>query len=244
MKLVFLNGQPKAGNHLLHRFDRLFNKITFGRSTNGWVLFAAEEKIKKLVRDDFMFLRGHYEWWDFHEQLIRERNCKMILIIRDLRDVITASFRSCRLGNRANAGNDIGKFNSLYDGNQEEFIEDSILDKNKIRNSSGPLYFKNCFLPWTKVDFCHVVKFENLIGSKGGGDDLVQKEELKQVAEFIGLPQTDEWYQKTALEIYTTTAPTFVFGGKVGAWKQYFSKKNIETFEKAAGGLNRKLGYK
>jgi len=272
MKFVFLNGQPKSGNHILYSLSKYFNRPMlshhFGTRINKNFglhmlinfLDTKPEHIKVALKSDLIFIEPHFPWSSEREQLLRARKYKMILIVRDLRDTVAAYYRSLKFHNPT-ACHFQEKFDKEYSNSQEKFIEDVVLAKFGVGSdidssspmhfkdyyftgSSSPLHFKNYYFPWTKVDFCYVVKFENLIGNKGGGNDLVQKNELKQIAEFIGLPQTDEWYQKTALELYNPEANSYVSGGGIGIWKKYFSEKNIEIFEKTVGDLNRKLGYK
>lgn len=245
-KVIFLNGQSKSGTHLLQMWE-WFGNACFPAHRDGWRALLEEKERKRFFNNDIFFLSGHYPWILSSEQLLRSFNAKMVLMVRDLRDVMTASYRAMKVRNRGAAPWQpvLTVYNSYSgDNRQERIFEDMLLDRFD-RGGTVPKYFESGYFPWMSVDFCYVTRFEKLIGSRGGGDDLIQKEELQRIYEFIELPQTDEWYRTHALKLYNENSLIdFSPGGGVGAYKRYFSKKNIETFEKVAGDLNRKLGYK
>jgi len=232
---VFLTGQPKAGNHISWGIPKILGKELF----NIWY---GEEFNKKpndwfLNKTDLFFIKNHLSYSIDIEKRLRYLGSKMILIIRDLRDLIASVYRATAVRLHPKSLLDISRFESLT---QEQFINWCILAKHWPH---APEYFKKYFLPWMNVDFCYTTRFEILIGSKGGGNDQLQKEEFQRICEFIDLPQTDEWYEENTPKLYNLEADTFIPGGKIGVWKKYFNQKNIETFEIAAGELNRKLGY-
>jgi len=245
MKVVFFNGQSKSGTGLLRMWE-WFGNASFPVHRDGWRALLKEKERKRFFNNDMFFLSGHYPWTLSSEQLLRSFNAKMVLMVRDLRDVMTAyyraiSYRAMKVRNRDAAPQPaITAYNSYSgDNRQERIFEDMFLGRFG-RGGIVPKYFKSGYLPWMAVDFCYVTRFEKLVGSRGGGDDLVQREELQRIYEFLELPQTDEWYRTHALKLYNEFSP----GGGAGAYKRYFSKKNIETFERVAGELNRSLGYK
>jgi len=240
MKVIFLNGRSKSGVHLLVMGEMLGNAC-YAPNRDGWLILLNEKERKRLLRNDLFFLSGHYQWTPASEQLLRTVQCKMVLIVRDLRDVLTAFYRALEARNRTAA-----KWQPVFDAygdDREKIFEDMLLDKFG-KASTAPKHFESAYFPWMKCDFCYVTRFEKLIGSKGGGDDLVQRKEFQQIYNFIELPQTDEWYRIHSLKLYNPKANSFVPGGGVGAYKRYFSKKNIDTFEKVAGKIHKAMGYK
>lgn len=247
MKVIFFNGRPKSGIHLL-TIAEMYGKRCFDPRKDGWVKYLLGEKVQNLcfqeyiVKNDMFFLSGHYRWTLANERFLKTIGCKMVLIVRDLRDVLTAWYRALKVRHRTAGGDHWHHIFDNYNGNQEQIIDDMILDRFG-NGGTAPKHFETGYFPWMKMDFCYVTRFEKLVGSKGGGDDLVQREEFQRICEFIGLPQIGEWYQENVLKLYNPKIGTFIPGGGVGSYKKYFSKKNIETFEKVAGKLHRKMGY-
>lgn len=252
MRVIFFNGRPKSGIHLL-TIAEMYEKNCFDPRKDGWTKYLLNEKVQKQqcrnpyfqnhVFNDIFFLSGHYRWTLANEQLLRTVKCKMVLIIRDLRDVLTAWYRALKIRHRTAGGDHWQESFDRYNGNQEKIIDDMILDKFG-NGGSAPKHFETGYFLWMKLDFCYVTKFEKLVGSKAGGNDLIQREEFQRICEFIELPQTDDWYQTHVLKLYDPKIGTFIPGGGIGSYKRYFSKKNIETFERVAGELHRKMGYK
>jgi len=243
MKVIFFNGRPKSGIHLL-TIAEMYGKSCFAPHRDGWASYLLDEKMReRLFKNDIFFLSGHYRWSLGSEQLLKTVKCKMVLIVRDLRDVLAATYRAFKIRHRTAGGHNWQQVFDKYDNNQERIIDDMILDKFG-NGGTAPKHFETGYLPWMNTDFCYVTRFEKLIGSKGGGDDSIQREEFQRICEFIGLPQTDKWYRENVLTLYNPKVGTFIPGGGVGSYKRYFSKENIETFEKVAGELHRKMGHK
>jgi len=244
-KVVLLNGRSKSGTHLLQMGEMLGNAC-FAPHRDGWQVLLDKKERKRLFNNDMFFLSGHYQWTRASEKLLRSLNAKMVLIIRDLRDVLTSFYRAMKIRNLSAEFWQpvLTAYNSYGSGNQQEQIfEDMLLDKFG-KGGTAPKHFMHTYFPWMEVDFCYVTRFEKLIGSRGGGDDLIQKKELQRIYEFIELPQTDEWYRTHALKLYNENSLIFSPGGGVGAYRRYFSKKNIDTFERVAGEVHRAMGYK
>lgn len=86
-----------------------------------------------------------------------------------------------------------------------------------------------------------VVRFENLIGKKGGGNDELQKDEIKKIALFLGITFDDDIYQYVRNNLWGES-PTFRTG-LIGSWKRDFDETHVELFKKVAGHLLIQLGY-
>lgn len=228
---VFLTGQPEAGNHVLWEIPKIL-----GEGINSWDEEISRKPDAWFLNRGLFFVESHLEHGIEVEERLRHLGFKMILIIRDLRDRVASAYRSVATKQHPKNLFDISKFENLT---QEQFINWLILE-NKVHSHK---HFESCYLPWMNVDFCCTVRFEALIGSEGGGDAQLQRKEFKRICEFIGVQQDDRFYIENAPRLYNPKADTFVPGGKIGVWKEYFSQKNIETFERVAGESNKKLGY-
>ncbi len=245
MNCVFLNGMGKSGNHILYRFRDLIFPDGFLR-TLARHHYWKEKICSKNSGKDLCFVIGHYPWSCINEAYLRVRGCRMIFIIRDLRDIVAAYFRASAVKNKTVVPELIAYLGGC--DNRDRFIENMILNNSDESDIDPgvlptPHTFEKYFFPWIQYSDCRVTKFEKLIGSGGGGDDLIQRKEFKLVCEFIGIERSNKWYKENAAKLYHSEVASFVPDGGIGVWKDYFNEKNTELFERVFGKLNRKLGY-
>lgn len=73
------------------------------------------------------------------------------------------------------------------------------------------------------------IKFEDLIGSKGGGNDTKQEETLIRIAEFLNICIKPNDLIKIANQWWGLSG-TFRCG-KIGAWKKFFTEEHIKLYK-------------
>ncbi|RME60149.1 hypothetical protein D6779_02685, partial [Candidatus Parcubacteria bacterium] len=71
---------------------------------------------------------------------------------------------------------------------------------------------------WFEQPDVLVVRFEDLVGSKGGGDDNAQRKTIKQVFEHVGWDMADDDVQKIQENLFGGTH-TFR-KGQIDAWRE------------------------
>jgi len=98
------------------------------------------------------------------------------------------------------------------------------------------------YLPWLNFPGVLVVKFEDLIGPKGGGDLEKQKNEIKRIAKFLDIPLTE---RKLNFVINHLWGKTQSFRNPViGKWKRYFTDVHYEAYKRIGmEEVEKKLGY-
>lgn len=87
-------------------------------------------------------------------------------------------------------------------------------------------------------DVCKV-RFEDLVGPKGGGSRDRQVETLSRMVAHLG---SDVDPEKTVDSIYDEGSWSF-FQGRSGAWRDHFSERNIARFKEQFGDLLERYGY-
>ena len=94
-----------------------------------------------------------------------------------------------------------------------------------------------------KVQRFHTVHFENLIGSKGGGSDDVQAQEILKMAEHLRIELSPEKLAHVQKELFGNSR-TFR-QGKTGGWQQTFTPEMKSAFKNVPGAnqLLIDLGY-
>lgn len=65
-----------------------------------------------------------------------------------------------------------------------------------------------------------VVRFENLVGPKGSGSEILQKNEVKRIANYLELTVSDEEIEEVCQKLFGGTK-TFK-KGQIGTWKSKF----------------------
>jgi len=105
----------------------------------------------------------------------------------------------------------------------------------------GITEFYKLFLPWTSARNVYTVRFENLVGSKGGGSDELQIQEIRNIARHLKIPLTDKKLNSVTTNLFGGTG-TFV-KGQIGSWKKSFTPEHKAAFKRVAGQLLIDLGY-
>ena len=96
-------------------------------------------------------------------------------------------------------------------------------------------------LGWQDDDNAMVVKFEDLVGPRGGGSVEAQRRTVERVARHVGL-EPDERMISTVEENIFGVSKTFR-KGQIGGWREEFSEEHARAAREIAGPLLVELGY-
>ncbi len=103
--------------------------------------------------------------------------------------------------------------------------------------------FYELYLPWVKAKNFMLIRFEDLVGGKGGGSDKKQLEAMIKIGKHINVDMNDQQIQNVINNLY---GGTWTFReGQIDSWKKYFTPE-IKSLFKKQPGLNQlliKLGY-
>ncbi|MDR3647105.1 MAG: hypothetical protein P4L22_06200 [Candidatus Babeliales bacterium] len=114
--------------------------------------------------------------------------------------------------------------------------------KNPTGNTThGINQFYSEYLGWQKVPGICNIKFENLVGPKGGGTLEKQLAEIKKIAHHLGKHLSDKEIKEVAKNLFGESN-TFR-KGKIGSWKKHFNDDHKNHFKRLAGSLLINLGY-
>src|SRR5918999_481829 len=97
------------------------------------------------------------------------------------------------------------------------------------------------FLGWQDDENAIMVKFEDLVGPRGGGSAETQKRTVERVARHVGL-EPDEGMMRTVEENIFGVSNTFR-KGQIGGWQEEFSEEHARAAREIAGPLLVELGY-
>lgn len=86
-----------------------------------------------------------------------------------------------------------------------------------------------------------VIRFEDLVGEKGGGSNEKQIEALEKIFQFCGYTVPEETKYYVAANLFGDSS-TFRKGA-IGSWKEHFNRKVKAHFKQKLGGALILMGY-
>lgn len=96
-------------------------------------------------------------------------------------------------------------------------------------------------LNWMKDPHATIIRFENLIGPKGGGTQEFQDAELFKIAHALSIPLDDAQLKYARNHMWGNT---WTFRkGEIGEWKTHFTDHHKALFKNKLGDLLIALGY-
>jgi hypothetical protein len=189
-----------------------------------------------------MFVTAHARFHPVLSELLDELRFKPILLLRDPRDIVVShAFYMVQ--------NTLHKHHGYYTGtlkSDEERLMASILGHGGEEDAENPLpsigQIIGRYLPWLKDPSTLVVRFEDLIGAQGGGDDEKQLAEIERIGRFVERPLSQDQARQIARKMYGKGSLTFR-KGRVGDWQNHFTEAHKRAFAEVAGDLLAELGY-
>lgn len=215
---------PKCGTHLLAKtIETLTSKKRVYTQSGDWDTLSYKA-VSKLW--PFYFIIAHLLPNEHNKKMILHYYFKGIFIIRDPRDqVISNSF-----------------WIEKHKDNAYSCFKEYSFDELVTHNISEVKNLYNTYLDWQNSPFIYTTKFENLVGSQGGGTKAAQLKEIRNIAHHLGLNVSHARLKEISDQVFENTALTFR-EGQIGSWKKYFTDKHKDDFKKVAGQLLIDLGY-
>lgn len=233
-----LNSIPKCGTHLLLKCLRLMFEGE-GYPLPGFTQITQEgidEAGSRLVK-------GHFVYNVNNVKVVYNNKILSFLMIRDPRDQIVS----------------MQKWVESHPTIWPAFKDMPCKDIYKLLiTNCAPIYsvqfegpevnsltdicsFYQLYLPWQNLDNVLVIKFEDLVGSDGGGSDERQLSILREIANFLDISITYEQLKLIGSRLFGNK---YTFRkGLIGQWKHAFDHEIIGLFKKYAGQLLIDLGY-
>src|SRR5919112_80214 len=97
------------------------------------------------------------------------------------------------------------------------------------------------FLSWERDGGAVMVKFEDLVGTKGGGSEEAQRLAVGRVARHLGVAEEEETLRRVEKDLFGV-GRTFR-KGQIGGWREEFSAEHEEAVKEVMGSLLVELGY-
>ena len=235
---VFVNSIPKSGTNVV---DNLFSNIPNLRFNNKRTIRKLPHNTNSVFTEVRKIKHGQYALAHLEYDLelsryIEENNFKMILVVRDPRQVLVSHYKYVT---EIDTNHITYKyFNSLL--NDAERISAII---NGVDGVVEPLsqVFKKYSL-WKNNSNCLIVRFEDIIGSKGGGEDSSQHKTITSILNHLDIKVSYIEFEYICDNIYNSNSPTFR-KGKLDGWKNELSTDHLKSIKNDLGDWLIEFGY-
>ena len=223
---IFVNSIPKAGTHLLtaelEKFPQLQNSrlhieahrvnvASDGRRAEKFLIDAGRVASQIETVRPGQFFTAHLMWSGALEETLHEKNVKTIVMLRDPRAILVSRLHYIKGLKR----------HFLHDFFTNGLASDKERYRVLMEGRDGDPYIRSFvdtvdgFLPWLQSASVLCVRFEDLVGERGGGTVEAKRETFRRICDHTGLPTEHvEEYAATAAK----TTPT-LRDGRADSWR-------------------------
>jgi hypothetical protein len=242
---------PKAGTHLLKGLLNLlpgmkfYSHINIGPDQaildfNSREQSKAERFLRKISTG--AFATAHCFYYDGLAELLNEYKIKCITIIRDPRDVCVSDYHYIMKAE----DHRLHRFYKKMGSDDERLMASIVGMSSELLDGDPPSldigqHYVN-YIGWAQYSNGLCIKFEDLIGDKGGGSNDKQKGVIKKIVSYLGIDIGDVELGNIRGSLFSTKATTFR-KGQIGSWRDEFKKEHIMAFDKVAGNILDIFGY-
>jgi Sulfotransferase domain len=265
MKVV-ANSIPKSGTHLLSRLLMLLGFERKRMGINQRLVAGPFSPIRRFLRarepekvpvgvvspqqigrrwlqhrlakvPDGCFVTAHCIYTPELAGLFREGGMRVVCILRDPRDVAVSQMHYIKEQRQHFAH---AAFVALPNDRERLLvsIRGGELGGRELR-SLGERYRQ--FLGWEQDEGAVVVRFEDLVGSRGGGGIEAQRRTVERVAAHLGLPVNERKIRLVEEELFGVG--TTFRKGQIGGWREEFFPEHVQAAKEVVGSLLVTLGY-
>lgn len=235
---VLANSCPKSGTNLLIRILSLFPLLV-----DRWKYSIVRGNLK--LPEQFPAIRkgqyvaSHLYWSRELVDALNTANIKTLFIIRDLRDVVVsrAYYHTYSLTSHPA----YTYLNSLKSDAERLMVAIRGIDKPGMGFCSIGDWARG-YTPWLDEPTCLTIRFEELIGSAGGGNDQQQVESVRAIASHLRQELSTNQIHEIASQAFFKKANTFR-KGQIGDWSNSFSDVHKQAFKELAGEPLIRLKY-
>jgi len=230
---IIITSIPKGGTHLLMKAVTLITGKQPGYLapiTGQQYTVFDEKSAQKVLASGKAMIFSHLHYNDEAAETLTKHNFPVLFIYRDPRDLLLAAARLV-----TKRGMPVPEALGLakpWASRHDEYVLQLI-------NNITDIYAN--FTPWLEHPNVYAVRFEDLVGPKGGGSAEKQLRVLRDIANHINMPLTETEATKIAEKLFGQSA-TFR-KGQIGAWKVEFTTEHKQLFKQKGQALLEQLGY-
>lgn len=247
---IFVNSIPKAGTHLLtaeldkftglqnsrlHIQSHKVNRVGGGKRVATYDL----DVDKTLALVDHVragqFFTGHIFHYPELSAGLAKRGVKTVFVLRDPRDILVSSYHYA-VGLKRHPWHDY-----LQSLPGEEARYAAIIDGHPADPFIRPMHeMLERHVGWTRDPAVLSLRFEDLVGERGGGSTAAKHEALASLCSYAGLPADElDQHARTAAKATPTLRR-----GKANAWRDSLPPGAAALFEMRCGAVIDAFGYR
>lgn len=227
--------ERSVGKRLLMRPPGVGRPIPIGQGVDAsswWI-----ERLAAAMPDPSSLL-GHASWSPELATLLDEAGLRTICIVRDPRDVVVSyAHFVVKIGKEKITRRPEHKALMALPDHAARL---RVMIEGNEGTASVPSRFR-AFLPWRGQEGVLVLRFEDLVGAAGGGDDAVQRRDVTRVAQFLGLSLGDDDLAQVCRSVWGGT-PTFR-KGQIAQWREELTPELLDLAHREMDDLLVELGY-
>jgi sulfotransferase 6B1 len=259
MKGVLYTSVPKCGTHLLLRYFDASGVVHAGPyAATKW-----DDRFLEVVRglSPGEYTAWHYHWTPELSQLVWERGSRVVFLYRDPRAQIVSNmhwilktaehpwhhYLARHLGTAEERL--LALIRGVPPDDVRRFFPADIVFPD-ARSHHGPrsprpggiVSLYGIYLDWLRDPSCLPVRYEDLVGPRGGGDAVRQRETVRRLQLHVEATGKDAEINRIANLLYDPGATTFR-NGRADAWRAEMSPAVLAALSAEVRPLFEELGY-
>ena len=247
---VFINSLPKSGTHLLTAILALREElnhsylhiptIAVNKSSHDQNFELNRLRMSKYVRSirSGQFFSSHLPYAKDVVNLVDDKQIKIVNVIRDPRDILLSRLHYVKGLKRHRLHDYINNKCSNDKERMERFIFGA-RDGEKVDGLVPYNLTLQRFKGWMDDPSVLTLKYEDLVGERGGSTRSGQVSAYQKLFDHIGLPLDEKGFDELSQATGQTRTPT-LRKGKIGGWK---SQLDPELQELLKTHLSDSLSY-
>ncbi len=188
------------------------------------------------------YIVGHINWTPTLSNILADLHYHHVFIIRDPRAVIASMIPFVlETGSKSIRHFLEADFKPLSPLERLNFLlEGGYAPQADVKIENFATVYRS-MLAWQNEPGCLFIRFEDLVGAKGGGSEEKQRDVIKNISAYLGISFDEEIDAKTK-EIYDPSTRTFRTG-KIDGWKSAMDAASIERLNEYCQPLCEDAGY-
>lgn len=246
---ILANSIPKSGTHVLSRLLSLYPKVLNSghhirlREHRGLDGAPDWSRVRNALAPigNGQFGTSHFPAEPELKDLLTSRGFRVVFMVRDPRDMVLSylfyvlkrphHFLHDRLVH--DYKDDHARLMAIIQGIPAPNPRDAIPSARQRLDD---------YIDWLDWEFAYTCRFEELIGSRGGGSDLQQIDEVRRIGSFIRRPVSESTAARIADLVWSQDSITFR-KGVIGDWREHFTDHHRDAMKDLLGDYLVQLGY-
>jgi hypothetical protein len=229
---------PKAGTHLLERalclHPRLYRKLLPTVSEENIRRLGGFEKLLRRIRSG-QVVASHLRFSPGLPEKLARSGVAGVFLVRDPHDIVVSQIHYVA---------------KREDHRLHDVFAERADTREKLRLAIGGDRARGVPSIGDRLDYfagwldagCLVLRFEDLVGAGGGGDDTRQTDAVASLYRHVGLPADERTVASICKQLFSSDSPTFR-KGSIGGWRDSFDAELEELFDSVVGDRAAPYGY-